>query len=151
MMKRSNTIFMGVLILFTVIILAESQPKMAVSEYFQTTGGGFISHKDTLQYAVMIKPKKLVNGTEKWYATIEYDNPAEKGKPWGQNLEFPATLEEFTLRSDSFSSIKNHKTYKVVLRAYQDAERSKLITTHEQGVRFDIPDKMAKEWGLRLL
>jgi hypothetical protein len=68
-----------------------------------------------------------------------------------QLLDLPATEDEFSVHSESFIAIQTHRTYKVILKAYQDQERTVLITTHEQGVRFDVPSDMAKKWGIKLL
>jgi hypothetical protein len=126
-------------------------PDPTTTEYFKTLGGGFISSGSTLNYAIRVQPRKPVNGTSTWFAQIEYENPENLQKPLVQFVEFQPDQASFSLHSETIHSIKNHKTYKVTLKAFQNPERTALITVHEMFVRFDIPDQMASSWGLKLL
>ena len=129
----------------------ELMPRPATTEYFKDLGGGFISSGNTLTYAIQIQPRKPVNGPNTWYAQIEFENPENPQKPLVQFIEFKPDEASFSLHSETIHSIKNHKTYKVILKAFQNPERTTLITIHETHVRFDIPDQLAASWGLKLL
>jgi hypothetical protein len=129
----------------------DAMPSPTSSEFFQTLGGGFASHGNTVAYAVQVQPKKLVNASKPWFAQIEFENPSDRKKPLVQIADFPADQARFSLHSDALYVIKNHKTYKVTLKAFSDPERTILITAHEMDVRFDIPDELAAAWGLKLL
>ena len=129
----------------------DAMPSPTSSEFFQTLGGGFASHGNTVAYAVQVQPKKLVNASKPWFAQVEFENPLDRKNPLVKIIEFPTDQARFALHSDFLAAIKNHKTYKVTLKAFSDPERTILITTHEMDVRFDIPDELAATWGLKFL
>lgn len=130
---------------------AGAMPEPSTTEYFKTLSGGFISTGNTLNYAMRVQPRKPVNGTNTWFAQIEYENPENLQQPLVQFVEFQPGQASFSLQSENLYSIKNHKTYKVTLKAFQNPERTTLITVHEMFVRFEIPDEMTSSWDLKFL
>lgn len=143
--------FVGTMFLSGPHAPAEDLPVPTITEYFKTEGGGFISVGNTVKYAIEIKPRKRVNGSKPWFARIEYENPEDVNAPLVQDQEFPPNKETFSIQSDALAAIKNRKTYRVTLKAYEDPGRTILITTHSIDIRFDVPDELAKSWGLKLL
>ncbi len=126
-------------------------PVPTITEYFKTHGGGFISSGKTLKYAIQLQTRKPINGTDSWFAKIEYDNPENLQKPLVQSIEFAADQIQLHFTSDELRAIINHKTYKVLLKAYSNSERTMLVATHEMYVRFDMPDQIAKSFGVTIL
>ena len=130
---------------------SDVMPSPTTTEYFKTTGGGFISTGRVLSYALNFKVRKPINGTQTWFALVQYENPEDQTKPLIQLNEYLSTETDISVHSAELSSIRNHKTYKVTFKAYSDAARTILVTTHDMYVRFDVPDQIAASFGVKFL
>ena len=129
----------------------EAMPAPTTTEYFKTIGGGFISSSRTLKYALNFQVRKPINGSQSWFAVVQFDNPEDQNNPLIQLNEYPSNKTDISLTSTGLPAIKNHKTYKVTVQAFSDSARTVLVTSHEMYVRFDVPDQMAASFGVKLL
>ena len=130
---------------------SEVMPSPTTTEYFKTIGGGFISSGRILEYALNFQVRKPINGNQPWFATVLFENPEDQNKPLTQLNEYPSNKIDISLTSTELSAIKNHKTYKVTVRAYSDSARTTLVTTHDMYVRFDVPNQIASSFGVKFL
>ena len=130
---------------------SDVMPSPTTSEYFKTIGGGFISTGRVLKYALNFQVRKPLNGSRSWFAVVLFENPENPENPITQLNEYPSTKIDISLTSSELNSIRNHKTYKVTVKAYSDAGRTNLITTHDMFVRFDVPNQIASSFGVKIL
>lgn len=150
-----RTLLIGLTVLAALLGCVSPQstnmPEPTTTEFFRTVGGGFINGKATLRYALNFQIRKPINDSPTWYAEVRFDNPEDESRPLIQLLEFPAGQNDISIRSMELHAIRNHTTYRVLFKAFSDAERTSLVATHEMFVRFDVPDQMMPVFGVKVL
>ncbi len=124
-------------------------PSPTTTDYFKTDGGGFINHGKDLRYALNFNLRKPVNGSAPWFAEVQFENPADPSGPMIQFNEYRADEKAISITSSEVRDMKNHRTYKVTVKAYSDLGRLNLIATHDMYVRLDVPDQLAPSFGIK--
>jgi len=126
-------------------------PTPSKSEFFNTLGGGFINDSKSLKYALTVNITKPVNGTDSWFAVVEYENPSDISTPLTSTQEVKESEKRISFISPAMTAIRNHKTYTAVVKVYTNRELKQLITTHSMQVRFDVPDSVLPMMGIKPL
>lgn len=85
------------------------------------------------------------------YATVRFENPSDRKKPFDVELAISPGQEQVLVRSPSISRIKNNRAYKVQVLLFSDEARTQRIGQHKQKVVFSIPSGMEDVFGIDLL
>lgn len=114
------------------------------SEYLSTSGGGFLLKSGKPMYAMTYTTiKQLPEGT---ILNVSFENPENPNEPFLSKVTPEG--ERILIRSKTMSAIKNRTNYKVIVELVQDEQ---IISTHVQYVRFDMPDAVLNQMGVKTL
>ena len=126
------------LLLSTTLCFAASLPKPTKTEYLISTGAGFIMSKEEgAMYAMNYEVRKPFPGPV--YCVALFESPIPRDAPLSKEFTVAPEAKDIELRSTGFHAIHNGHRYTVRLLLYLDAEHTKLLAEHDQGVLFSAP------------
>jgi len=112
-------------------------PSATISDYFETTGGGFLTEvKDgilVVKYSLALKKLKEIPADA--FIEVEFQNPKDKSKPILIKYKPNPADQELNFESPSMNGFKAYKNYKIIVRLYENDSKIRLLGTHEQSIQ----------------
>lgn len=139
-MKMQSTILL-VLMVFSFGTVA-APPKPQKSDYFESSGGGFNLEGNQLSYSLNVNVLKVIQNGNK--LVVEFQNPQNKKQPLSQEHEVIPGQKEYRFSSGTLACINNGKTYKVTVKIV-DISSGKVVSRHNQKLKFELPDFLLKD------
>ena len=115
-------------------------PNISESEYFRTTGGGFIvsSKLKEIYYSFALFPvTPLPLGS---YIEIHYQNP-DGGSPIVEGLVIDKPADELSFKSPPVTGVRAYKNYKIEVLLYETQKKEILLGEHTQYIQSLINEK----------
>lgn len=115
-----------------------ARPDPGTSEFLHTKGGGFALQVDDkqktkiCQYSLLLTPTKSI--TSPLYLQARFENPAGGAPLIIEGVLQPST-PEVLLTSPPVTGLRSWKSYRVDVGVFEDAARTKEISTHTQYIR----------------
>jgi hypothetical protein len=129
---------------------AQSRPEPTRSAYFTTFGGGMIFRTETKPvtpgYALILDLRQKIPAGA--VAAAEFENPANSSKPLAATHVFTANEQRITLLSPNLSCVTNSRNYRILVTLYSDAQRTRILGTHEQVINFTATPTQVEQFGI---
>lgn len=117
-----------------------SMPAPAHSKYFDVTGAGFlIEAKEQpvkMSYTLSLHVKQPQSTP--FYLTVEYEDPAKRGRRFVQEVEVQANTQDVSLQSDPLEGLRSGWDYWVMVTTYANPARTQEIDRFTQRIRSSI-------------
>jgi hypothetical protein len=130
-----------VVLLLLPLSAVPGQPKPAKTQYFETTGAGFISlypSHDARYYLSLSVADGLPRPA---YLQVIYENPENPDEPDLQITVVDADQTEVRLESRVLTGFKNRKKYSIVVEIYSDNRMKTKAGEHTQVIQYSaIPE-----------
>jgi hypothetical protein len=131
---------------------AQSRPDPVNSAYFTTFGGGMIFRTETKPptpgYSLTLDLRQSIPAGA--VAVFEFENPANSSKPVSATYVFKANEKRITVLSPNLSCVTNGRNYRILVTLYSDAQRTRVLGTHEQAVNFTVTPPQVEQLGIPL-
>ena len=144
-MKR---VLSAMLTLMVCSISLAGNPNPTHSKYVSTLGGGFLINEGKARYAMTFKVSEDL--VRPLYVVVKFDNPENRKEDLLSTLVYE-TGGDLVVQSDSFSSVKNGKTYRLELKFFSDPEHYEQVARHKAKVKFNLTPEVARIVGINLL
>jgi len=120
-----------------------SAPRAAKSEYFKTSGAGFLINSESkeIKYGLIITPVKSIPAGS--YVEIHYQNP-NGSRSIIKGLTVEKTTDKIRLESPPVSGLKAYANYKVEVYLYDSEKKGCLLSKHTQYIQSLINEKDLK-------
>lgn len=148
MIRKSLLSILGLLVLAS----CSTMPDPAVSKYVTTEGAGFPCEfgGGYIKYGIAYTLNQAF--VDPVYLTVEFENPSNPNSPLVSQFTVPAgSRDTIYINSPKMDSIQNNRNYKVVLKLFNNPERTGLFATHKDEVRLQLPKQMFNQIGIREL
>jgi hypothetical protein len=128
------------ILLLLPLVAVPGQPKPAKTQFFETTGAGFVASypgSDAKYYLHLSVANELLRPVS---LQVIYENPDNRDEPDLQIAVVNAGQTEVRLESRVLAGFKNRKKYEVVVEIYSDKQMKHKVGEHVQLIQyFAIP------------
>lgn len=140
MLRQSSRLLLVILLLLP-LVAVPGQPKPTKTQYFETSGAGFVTFYPSPDTKYDIELSVTDELPRPAYLQVIYDNPKNPDEPDLQIAVVNAGQTVVHLESRVLAGFKNRKKYTVVVEIYADNRMKQKIGEHVQVIQyFAIPD-----------
>ena len=135
------------MLLLTACLETENQrSKPVTSEYVKTNYAGFtVEQLKHVKYKLVYQIRKDIGVAPSYI--VEFENPEKGSASFVIDGPIQSGVKSLNLQSPVLPGISLKHSYKVTLKLLS---QGKTVTTHQDQVRFDIPDPMLKKNKINL-
>jgi hypothetical protein len=132
-----------VVLLLLPLVAVPGQPKPTKTQYFETTGAGFVTLYPSPGAHYYLDLSVAAELPRPAFLQVVYENPENPDEPDLQIAAVDAVQSEVSLESRVLAGFKNRKKYTVVVEIYSDNRMKTKVGEHIQVIQyFAIPDSV---------